>query len=88
MLKLQIIIELYLCRINADSGPKWYQYVLCGIKGILDILPSNISVKGLTILVHGTIPPSAGLSSSSALVSASALATAHAHGVSINFVNF
>nr|XP_022914001.1 N-acetylgalactosamine kinase [Onthophagus taurus] len=76
--------EDFACRIKnievkiGEGAPGWYQYVLCGIRGILDILPSTIELKGMNILVHGTIPPSAGLSSSSALVSASALATSYA----------
>lgn len=71
-----------------NGAPKWYQYVLCGIKGILNVLPTSIPPKGLNILVHGNIPPSAGLSSSSALVSAAALATAHAHDVSWIKISF
>lgn len=68
------------------SPPKWYQYFLCGIKGVLETLltegdnPQNIA--GLEIVVSGTVPQSAGLSSSSALVSAAALAASHAFKVS------
>ncbi|XP_044269352.1 N-acetylgalactosamine kinase [Tribolium madens] len=62
-----------------DGAPDWHQYFLCGIKGIFDILPKDVDLKGMNIVVSGKIPPSAGLSSSSALVSAAALATAHAH---------
>ncbi|XP_050301050.1 N-acetylgalactosamine kinase isoform X2 [Anthonomus grandis grandis] len=67
------------------SGPKWHQYFMCGVKGIMDILDQSQKnqIKGLLVLVHGTVPQSAGLSSSSALVSAAALATAHAFGLSL-----
>jgi len=58
----------------AESGPSWHQYFQCGYRGILESLPLTSSI-GLRILVDGSIPPSAGLSSSSAMVCCSALAT-------------
>lgn len=64
-----------------DAKPQWHQYFLCGVKGVLDALPKDTLVKGFLVVVKGTVPPSAGLSSSSALVSAAALATSHVHGV-------
>ncbi|KAF2888361.1 hypothetical protein ILUMI_17812, partial [Ignelater luminosus] len=67
-----------------DGAPQWYQYFLCGTKGILDVLPKDIPIKGFNVIVSGTIPQSAGLSSSSALVSAAALATAHVHKFSMS----
>lgn len=69
-----------------DDAPRWYQYFLCGLKGVIDILPKSANLKGMTVLVSGSIPQSAGLSSSSALVSAAALATAHANNVSQFFL--
>lgn len=45
-------------------------------------MPKDVDLKGMNVVVSGRIPPNAGLSSSSALVSAAALATAHAHDVS------
>ncbi|KFM60761.1 N-acetylgalactosamine kinase, partial [Stegodyphus mimosarum] len=54
------------------SSPRWYHYFICGFKGIAE--KYDISFKGLDIAVKGIIPPSSGLSSSSALVCASALA--------------
>jgi len=67
------------------TAPKWYQYFLCGIKGILEILSEDQlhNVKGLQVVVSGTVPQSAGLSSSSALVSAAALAASHAFNLSL-----
>lgn len=67
--------------IVGDGAPQWYQYFLCGIKGILNVLPENLILKGLKVVVNGDVPQSAGLSSSSALVSAAALAMAHANNV-------
>lgn len=64
-----------------NGKPHWYQYFLCGVKGVLDILPRDTPVRGFAVSVSGNIPPNAGLSSSSALVSAAALATAHVHKV-------
>ncbi|VDM70247.1 unnamed protein product [Strongylus vulgaris] len=59
------------------SPPKWYDYVMCGWKGIIEKLKCN--QIGFDILVEGTIPPSSGLSSSSSLVCAAALTTWMVH---------
>lgn len=59
------------------TSPRWYHYFLCGYKGIAENYV--LQHKGLDIIVKGTVPPSAGLSSSSALVCASALATSFAN---------
>ncbi|GBM04177.1 N-acetylgalactosamine kinase [Araneus ventricosus] len=61
--------------------PQWYHYFLCGYKGISE--KCKIDDTGMDVLVKGTVPPSAGLSSSSALVCASALATTFAHRISL-----
>ncbi|EYC34210.1 hypothetical protein Y032_0001g306 [Ancylostoma ceylanicum] len=58
---------------SGASPPKWYDYVLCGWKGIMERL--NSDQIGFDLLVEGTIPPSSGLSSSSSLVCAAALTT-------------
>lgn len=58
---------------SSESPPNWYDYVLCGLKGVLE-LSRNAPDKGLMIHLHGTIPPASGLSSSSALVCCAALA--------------
>ncbi|CAH1169716.1 unnamed protein product [Phaedon cochleariae] len=67
-----------------EGSPKWYQYFLCGVRGVLEVLPQNRPIKGMRIVVSGTVPQSAGLSSSSALVSAAALATSHTHEFSMS----
>ncbi|XP_057656355.1 N-acetylgalactosamine kinase isoform X1 [Diorhabda carinulata] len=82
--------ENYVCSIDnieiniKEKVPHWYQYYLCGVKGILDILPNDVNLTGMKVVVSGNVPQSAGLSSSSALVSAAALATAHSHKLSIS----
>lgn len=62
----------------ANTYPQWHNYVLCGIKGVLDYLlkSGGAGKKGFLIAVSGNIPPASGLSSSSALVCAGALTTA------------
>lgn len=55
-------------------SPEWYSYFLCGVKGIFDEYPS-LQKRGMFVSVCGNIPPAAGLSSSSALVSSATLAT-------------
>ncbi|OWF49832.1 N-acetylgalactosamine kinase-like [Mizuhopecten yessoensis] len=67
----------------SKSDPKWFNYFLCGVKGILEYAKPN-ALRGMTCMVSGNIPPSSGLSSSSALVCCAALATMHAHGYSIS----
>ncbi|XP_068239346.1 N-acetylgalactosamine kinase isoform X2 [Palaemon carinicauda] len=71
------------CEINGfeidKSCPAWYNYVLCGVRGIQEEGGKNEPFTGLDMVVSGNIPPSSGLSSSSALVCASALAVAHSH---------
>jgi len=57
-----------------DTGPAWHQYFMCGYRGVLEAL-SLASSMGLRILVDGVVPPSAGLSSSSAMVCCSAIVT-------------
>lgn len=67
--------------------PEWYNYFLCGVKGIYDVLP-NGPQSGMFVAVSGNVPPAAGLSSSSALVSAATLATSFANQVSLKFAAF
>lgn len=63
------------------GGPQWYNYFLCGVQGIIESLTDIKELKGMMIAVSGNIPPASGLSSSSALVSAATLATAHLYEV-------
>lgn len=56
------------------TAPPWHDYFLCGVKGIFDEY-LDCDKRGMLVIVSGNIPPAAGLSSSSALVSSSALAT-------------
>lgn len=65
-----------------SSSPSWWGYFLCGLKGVTQEAGVS-SPRGLQVLVSGLIPPSAGLSSSSALVVSAALATVWANRVSI-----
>ncbi|XP_048418918.1 N-acetylgalactosamine kinase [Stegostoma tigrinum] len=53
--------------------PQWHQYFLCGLKGIQEHF--NIVASGMNCVVDGTVPPSSGLSSSSALVCCAGLIT-------------
>lgn len=63
--------------LHVSSPPEWKDYVLCGIKGVHDIINKNNNHlnTGLNIAISGTLAPSAGLSSSSAVVCGSAVAT-------------
>lgn len=69
--------------ISAD-GPSWYKYALCGVVGVKDEGGIGGDLSGLNMALIGTIPPSSGLSSSSALVCASALAVSYAHNLSLS----
>lgn len=67
----------YIRRVKVPENgipPEWYNYFLCGVKGIYDELPNGPQC-GMLVTVSGNIPPAAGLSSSSALVSAATLCT-------------
>jgi len=64
----------------------WYEYFKCGVQGIRDKYP-DIKLKGIKVLIDGTIPRSAGLSSSSALVVCAALTTAMNNGINISKVD-
>ncbi|XP_066492307.1 N-acetylgalactosamine kinase [Tiliqua scincoides] len=57
-----------------QTKPLWHNYFLCGFKGIEDHFGLG-SPSGMNCLIEGTIPPSSGLSSSSALVCCAALVT-------------
>jgi len=65
--------------VKKGVSPPWYNYFLCGLRGVLEVL-QQVSV-GMLVAVTGSVPQSSGLSSSSALVSAAALAAAHANNV-------
>lgn len=73
-------------RISKDK-PAWFNYVLCGVQGIKEEGGLSGPFIGLNLAVSGNIPPSSGLSSSSALVCASALSMSHAHGLSLSLEN-
>lgn len=64
------------------DGHTWYNYLLCGFKGIIESLNLSSPV-GMDLLVDGNIPPSVGLSSSSALVCCAALTIAYANKVDL-----
>lgn len=57
----------------------WCAYVLCGIRGALEKFGGK--PVSLRFAIAGTIPPGSGLSSSSAVVSASLLATTYLNKV-------
>lgn len=69
--------------VDLNGKPFWYNYVLCGIKGALEYL-DNKAVNGIQIVIDGNIPPASGLSSSSALVSASSLSFLYAQNVNLS----
>ncbi|KAF7494336.1 N-acetylgalactosamine kinase [Sarcoptes scabiei] len=71
-------VSIEKCDITFPKSVKWYHYFLCGYKGVMDKYRSEDnknSCPSIYVMVHGTIPAGAGLSSSSALVCSSALAT-------------
>lgn len=67
------------------ENPKWFYYFLCGVKGIQERFEIP-RLAGMSCVVDGTIPPSSGLSSSSALVCCSGLLTMEANQKSLSKV--
>mgnify|MGYP006294811737 CR=1 FL=1 len=70
--------------IPPDSAGAWGNYVRAGVQGIIDWPEDAVdidSLSGCDLLVSGEIPSGAGLSSSSALVVASALAFLETNGI-------
>ncbi|XP_043350551.1 N-acetylgalactosamine kinase isoform X4 [Dermochelys coriacea] len=65
------------------TKPVWHNYFLCGLKGIQEHFGLNSST-GMNCLLDGTIPPSSGLSSSSALVCCAGLVTLTANGKTLS----
>ncbi|XP_025408259.1 N-acetylgalactosamine kinase isoform X2 [Sipha flava] len=77
--------------ISADSlgkSPCWSNYFLCGVKGAREYINESqlkaVENIGFFFAVTGNIPESSGLSSSSALVTAAAMATLVGYGVQID----
>ncbi|XP_070809503.1 N-acetylgalactosamine kinase [Pituophis catenifer annectens] len=68
-----------------QTKPLWHNYFLCGFKGVQDHF-SLRNPSGINCLVEGTIPPSSGLSSSSALVCCAGLVTLMANGKTLSKV--
>eukprot|EP01135_Chromosphaera_perkinsii_P002110 Nk52_evm44s217 gene=Nk52_evmTU44s217 len=70
-----------------SSNHSWINYFLAGVKGIHDYMDSkgcNRIKSGMKVLISGTVPPGAGLSSSSAFVVASAMAAMKANGLDLD----
>ena len=61
---------------------KWYSYILCGVKGMIEKLDIK-GPLGMDLLVEGSIPPAAGLSSSSAIVCCAAITTICVNGIEL-----
>ncbi|MDY0370860.1 MAG: galactokinase [Sphaerochaetaceae bacterium] len=62
----------------------WGNYIKAGVQGILDFwpdLPANMG--GFDMVIHSTIPPAAGMSSSSALVVLASLVFLGANGIEV-----
>ena len=66
------------------SNPKWQHYFLCGYKGMEEQV--GHSAGGMDVMLEGSVPKSAGLSSSSALVCCAALATMRANNKTLTKV--
>ncbi|XP_062509846.1 N-acetylgalactosamine kinase-like [Corticium candelabrum] len=62
-----------------EKGGAWHNYFLCGFRGIVEQLGLTSPV-GMDVIIDGDVPMAAGLSSSSALVCCSGLATMHGNG--------
>lgn len=71
-------------KLPKNGGPAWYNYYLCGIKGVQEELNKKWRPMGMQVVLSGNVPLAAGLSSSSALVSAAVLATAHVQGMHLD----
>ncbi|XP_065838833.1 N-acetylgalactosamine kinase-like [Oscarella lobularis] len=71
--------EVKVNEVKIEEGGPWFNYFLCGFKGIVETAKLQ-NPTGMDVLLDGTIPKSAGLSSSSALVCCAALATMYANG--------
>nr|KAF6392051.1 galactokinase 2 [Pipistrellus kuhlii] len=67
------------------TKPLWHNYFLCGFKGIQEHFGLS-DLAGMNCLVDGTIPPSSGLSSSSALVCCAGLVTLTVLGMNLSKV--
>ncbi|XP_051917392.1 N-acetylgalactosamine kinase [Hippocampus zosterae] len=67
------------------DNPKWYYYFLCGVKGIQEKFGIT-RLPGMVCLIDGNVPPSSGLSSSSALVCCAGLVTMEANQKSLSKV--
>ncbi|KNC99371.1 galactokinase [Spizellomyces punctatus DAOM BR117] len=65
------------------NGHDWSTYFVCGYKGAYQKAGLKNPI-GLNIMVTGNVPPSAGVSSSSALVVSAVLTTLYAHGVELS----
>uniref|UniRef100_A0A8C0UUE5 Galactokinase 2 n=1 Tax=Cyanistes caeruleus TaxID=156563 RepID=A0A8C0UUE5_CYACU len=65
------------------TKPQWHNYFLCGLQGIQEHFGLN-NPTGMNCLLDGTIPPSSGLSSSSALVCCAGLVTLRANGKTLS----
>jgi N-acetylgalactosamine kinase len=68
---------------RSNASVQWRDYVCCGLRGCLEASPDVATpvVTGLSMLVSGNVPIACGVSSSSALVIASALVGSVAWGV-------
>ncbi|XP_069844499.1 N-acetylgalactosamine kinase isoform X3 [Dipodomys merriami] len=65
------------------TKPLWHNYFLCGFKGIQEHFGLS-NPTGMNCLVDGNIPPSSGLSSSSALVCCAGLVTLTVLGMNLS----
>ncbi|XP_045384740.1 N-acetylgalactosamine kinase isoform X2 [Lemur catta] len=65
------------------TKPLWHNYFLCGFKGIQEHFGLS-NLTGMNCLVDGNIPPSSGLSSSSALVCCAGLVTLTVLGMNLS----